>query len=253
MDLGLAGKRALVTAASRGLGRACAEVLAAEGARVFICARASEAVSLTADAIGGAGWTAADLAVPGEPERVVAQAVSALGGLDILVANVGGPVPGSFESQSDQAWDSAYQLLLMSAVRLARASLPHLKTSGSGRIVNITSVAVREPVGNLLLSNSLRAAVTGMAKTLSGEMAGFGITVNNIAPNNILTDRIRQLHASGEGSAEEQLSRAAAATPSGRWGDPQEVGALCAYLCSDRAGYISGQTIAIDGGAGRAV
>jgi 3-oxoacyl-[acyl-carrier protein] reductase len=246
MDLGLKGTRALVTAASKGLGRACAAALAGEGSRVFIVSRDEAALAETARQIGAAGHLAADLSVAGAPERAVEAAVAELGGLDILVCNAGGPPPGTFESTPVEAWDMGYNLTLMSAVRLTKAALPLLKESGRGRIVNITSISVRQPIANILLSNAFRGAVTGMAKTLAGEVAGDGVTVNNLAPGSILTDRIRQLHG-------DDISGAAAGIPAGRIGDPDEFGATCAFLCSRQAAYITGQTIGVDGGALRGV
>jgi len=248
VDLGIDGRHALVTAASKGLGRACAEALSAEGAKVFISSRDAAAIERTGKAIGAAGWQAADMSRPGDPEPLVKAAVAKLGGLDILVVNAGGPPPGTFQATPLEGWDTAYQLTLMSAVRLVHASVPHLKKSGQGRIVFITSISVRQPIPNITLSNSLRAAVTGMAKTLSRELAPDGITVNCLAPDNILTDRIRQIAASTGADPEERIKQMAAAAPSGRLGDPSEFGAACAFLCSRQAGYISGQTLGVDGG-----
>jgi len=249
MDLGLDGRRALVTASSKGLGRACAEALVAEGAKVFISSRDKAAIETTGKQIGATGWLAADMSKPGEPEALVQAAVAGLGGLDILVANAGGPPPGTFQTTSLQSWDLAHQLTLMSAVRLVAASLAHLKQSGQGRIVFITSISVRQPIPNIVLSNSLRGAVTGLAKTLSRELAGDAITVNCLAPDHILTDRIRNLAAAGGGDVEEKLRRQAADSPMGRFGDPSEFGAACAFLCASQAGFITGQTIGVDGGA----
>ena len=248
MNLGLDGRRALVTASSKGLGRACAEALAAEGAKVFISSRDQAAISSTGEQIGAAGWMAADVSKAGEPEALVEATVAKLGGLDILVANAGGPPPGTFQTTPLESWEPAFQLTLMSAVRLVNAGLPHLKRSGQGRIVFITSISVRQPIPNITLSNSLRAAVTGLAKTLSREIAGDAITVNCLAPDNILTDRIRRLAAPAGGDVEAELKRRAAATPMGRFGDPSEFGAACAFLCSRQAGYITGQTLGVDGG-----
>ncbi len=248
MDLGLKGRRALVTAASKGLGRACAEALAGEGARVFISSRDSSLLEKVAPEIGAAGWHAADVAVAGQPEAAVEAAASALGGLDILVVNAGGPPAANFQGTTLEHWDAAHQLTLMSAVRLIKAALPHLKKSEQGRIVIITSVSVRQPIPNLVLSNSVRAAVTGMAKTLSRELGPDGITVNCLAPGSILTDRIRHLAPAGVDIAE-YIKRSAADVPARRLGDPAEFGATCAFLCSQQAGYITGQTIGIDGGA----
>jgi 3-oxoacyl-[acyl-carrier protein] reductase len=249
MDLGLKGRRALVTAASRGLGRACAEALAGEGASVFISSRSAPALESAGQAMGAVGWSVNDLAKSGEPEALVAAAAARLGGLDILVANAGGPPPGTFQSTPLEGWEAAFHLTLMSAVRLARASLPYLKASGQGRIVFITSISVRQPLANLALSNSLRAAVTGLAKTLALELAGDRITVNCLAPDAILTDRIRELTGGRGPHAEEALQQRAAAAPMGRFGEPAEFAAACAFMCSRQAGYITGQTLGIDGGS----
>jgi 3-oxoacyl-[acyl-carrier protein] reductase len=244
VDLGLSGTRALVTAASKGLGRACAAALAAEGARVFIVSRNEERLAQVEHEISASGHLAVDLAEPGACGRAVEAAVATLGGLDILVCNCGGPPPGSFESTPLERWDMGYQLTLMSAVRLAKAALAPLKESGRGRIVNITSISVRQPVPNLVLSNAFRSAVTAMAKTLSGELAPFGATVNNLAPGMVMTDRIRQLYG-------DDLSDLEKSIPMGRLGHPDDFGAACAFLCSLQAGYITGQSIGVDGGAVR--
>ncbi len=249
MDLGLKDRRALVTAASKGLGRACAEALAAEGARVFISSRDQASIEATAKAIKAAGSLACDVSVEDQPEALVRAATAHLGGLDILVVNAGGPPPGTFQTTALQAWEPAFQLTLMSAVRLVNASLPELKRSGQGRIVFITSVSVRQPLPNIALSNSLRAAVTGLAKTLSLELGPDGITVNCLAPDKILTDRIRQIAAAGGGNVEENLRRSAESSPMRRFGDPAEFGAACAFMCSRQAGYITGQTLGVDGGS----
>jgi 3-oxoacyl-[acyl-carrier protein] reductase len=249
MDLGLKDRRALVTAASRGLGRACAEALAAEGAHVFISSRDAAAIEKAGKAIGAKGWAAADVSKPGEPEGLVEQAIAKLGGLDILVVNAGGPPPGTFQATPLESWESAFHLTLMSAVRLVKAAVSDLKQSGQGRIIFITSISVRQPIANLILSNSLRAGVTGLAKTLSRELARDGVTANCLAPDAILTDRIRQLAAAGGGNPDEQLKQMAARSPTGRFGDPAEFGAACAFLCSKQAAYITGQTLGVDGGS----
>lgn len=237
MDLGLKDRRALVTAASRGLGRACAEALAAEGAKVFISSRDATAIEKTGKAIKASGWAAADVSKPSEPEGLVEQARAKLGGLDILVVNAGGPPPGTFQTTPLENWEAAFHLTLMSAVRLVKAAVSDLKQSGQGRIIFITSISVRQPIGNLILSNSVRAGVAGLAKTLSRELAPDGVTVNCLAPDGILTDRIRELKLT------------AANSPMGRFGDPAEFGAACAFLCSKQAGYITGQTLGVDGGS----
>lgn len=247
MDLGLTDRRALVTAASRGLGRACAEALVAEGAAVFISSRDAASIEATARAINAAGCLAADVST--EPEALVEQARARLGGLDVLVVNAGGPPPGTFQSTPVGSWEPAFQLTLLSAVRLVKAALPELKRSDQGRIVFITSVSVRQPIAQLVLSNSLRAGVTGLAKTLSMELAPDRITVNCLAPDAILTDRIRHLATGASGDVEAELKRRAAAAPMGRFGRPEEFAAACAFLCSKQAGYITGQTVGVDGGA----
>ena len=247
MDLALKDRRGLITAASRGLGRACAEALVAEGAAVFISSRDAAAIEATGKAIKAAGWAAAD--VSKEPETLVDQARARLGGLDVLVVNAGGPPPGTFESTPLESWEPAFQLTLMSAVRLVKAALPDLKRSEQGRIVFITSISVRQPISRLVLSNSLRAAVTGLSKTLSRELAPHRITVNCLAPDAILTDRTRHLAAAAGGDIDEELKRMAAGAPMGRYGDPAEFAAACAFLCSKQAGYITGQTLGVDGGA----
>lgn len=240
MDLGLEGRRGLVTAASRGIGRACAEALIAAGARVFIASRDAGAIARTADQVGAAGWSARDLSRPGDPEATVDEAVDRLGGLDILVVNTGGPPPGTFESLAVERWEEAFHEVLMSAVRLAHAGLRHVRRSDQGRVVFITSVSVRQPIPNLVLSSAMRAAVTGMAKSVSAEVASDRVTVNCIAPDAIRTPALERLG---------DLSEREARTPMRRLGEPAEVGALCAFLCSRQAGYITGQTIGVDGGS----
>lgn len=249
MDLGLEGRRALVVAASRGLGRACAEALIAEGANVYIASRDPNAIENTGRAIQAAGWSAADVSKPDEPEALLEAATTKLGGLDILVVNAGGPPPGIFQSTPLDRWEAGFQLTLMSAVRLVKAALPQLKQSDQGRIVFITSITVRQPIPDLVISNSLRAGVTGLAKSLSRELALDGITVNCLAPDSILTDRIRQLAAARASDVEAELRRMADAAPMKRLGDPAEFAAACAFLCSRQAGYITGQTLGIDGGS----
>lgn len=246
MDLGLKDTRALVTAASRGLGRACAAALAAEGARVFIVSRSTERLAAASREVGAVGHLAVDLSQPGGPERAVEAATAALSGLDILVCNAGGPPPGTFASTPVEQWDVGYHLTLMSTVRLIKAALPVLEESGRGRVVNITSISVRQPIPNILLSNAFRSAVTAMAKTLAGEVARRGVTVNNLAPGTILTDRVHELYSGN-------LDELAGSIPAGRIGDPDELGAVCAFLCSRQAAYITGQTLGVDGGALRGV
>ena len=257
MDLGLRDCRAFVAGASRGLGLACAKALADEGARVFVCSRDAGAIARAAAEIGAAGHAAADVSRPTEATRVVVEAVAALGGLDCLVTNAGGPPTAPFDKAGDGDWDIAYQLNLMSAVRLIREALPALKASGRGRIVNLTGYGVKEPISDLVVSDSIRAGVTVMAKTIASDLAPYGITVNNIAPGPIMTDRLTEIlsaRAKSSGmSPDEQFKRFSETIPVRRMGRPDEIGDLCAYLCSLQAGYLTGQTIVVDGGINRSI
>jgi 3-oxoacyl-[acyl-carrier protein] reductase len=257
MDLGLNGCRALVAGASKGLGRACAKALIDEGTRVFICSRNAVELERTAADVKAEGYSAADVSRSSEVERVVAEAVKMLGGLDILVTNAGGPPTGPFEKVGDGDWDIAYQLNLMSSVRLIRAALPALKASGRGRIINLTGYGVKEPMTDLVVSDSLRAGVTVMAKTIASDLAPYGITVNNIAPGPIMTDRLIEVHAARAKSlgidVKEQFERFAQTIPIRRVGEPKEIGDLCAYLASAQAGYLTGQAIVVDGGVNRSI
>lgn len=257
MDLGLRDRVALVAAASRGLGRAIAEELAAEGASLVICARGEDALAATRDAIvAGSGATVeavpADLSTREGIERVVRRADEAFGRVDVLVTNAGGPPAGPFEAHEWDAWQRAVDLTLRSAVELTRAVLPGMRARRWGRVINVTSITVKQPVDNLILSNSIRAAVTGFARTLATEVAAEGITVNNILPGYTRTDRVEQLadaNARREGSTRDaMLERMAAQIPMRRLGEPREFAALAAFLASERASYITGQSIAVDGG-----
>lgn len=255
MDLRLDGARALVTAASKGLGRACAASLAAEGARVVISSRDTERLAQTAVEIGAVGTVAGDLRVESDVSDVVAQAATLLGGLDILVVNCGPPPALTFSESGDDAWEEAHTLVLMSAIRLTRAALPHLCASGRGRIVNLTGYGVREPISGLVISEATRASVTVLAKVLADDFGPAGVTVNNIAPGPVLTDRLRELQGKAAAAAgldlDDQLRQYAAGIPVRRVGAPEEVGDLCAYLCSEQAGFITGQTVVVDGGINR--
>ena len=261
MDLGLHGKVALVAAASRGLGRAVAEEIAAEGAALVLCSRNAETISQTANEIADA--TGADiLALPcdvskkDEVARLVQSSLERFGRIDILVTNAGGPPAGPFESFSAEVWEAATRLTLFSAIELARQVLPGMKERRWGRILNITSIAVKQPVDNLILSNSLRAAVTGFARTLANEVATFGITVNNIMPGYTRTERIEELArmaAKEKITPAEFIARWEKEIPMRRLGEPREFAALAAFLVSERASYITGTSIPVDGGWIRAL
>jgi 3-oxoacyl-[acyl-carrier protein] reductase len=257
MDLGLRNKVALVAAASRGLGRAVAEELAAEGASLILCARDARALTETSNIIernSGVQVLAvpADVAVVSDIARVVAAGIERFGRIDILVTNAGGPPAGRFEQITPGQWENATRLTLYSAIELARHVLPGMKERGWGRILNITSIAVKQPVENLILSNSLRAGVTGFARTLANEVAAEGITVNNILPGYTRTERIEDLAAmmaKKEGiSAAEFQARWEEEIPMKRLGEPREFAALAAFLVSERASYITGTSIQVDGG-----
>ncbi len=257
MDLGLRGKVALVAASSRGLGRAVAEELAREGASVVVCARSRDALSAAAQAIRSETGArvvdvVADLTLPSDVTRVVETSLRELGRIDILVTNTGGPPAGPFESHSAEAWDVAIRQNLMSVVELCRAVLPRMKEQRWGRIINVTSIAVKQPVDNLILSNSVRAAVTGFARTLANEVATYGITVNNVMPGYTRTQRVEELaqrnaDLRGTTAADEQAAWERQ-IPMGRLGDPAEFAAMVTFLASERASYTTGASIPVDGG-----
>jgi 3-oxoacyl-[acyl-carrier protein] reductase len=261
MDLGLTDKVALVAASSRGLGRAVAEELAREGARLVLCARGEPALMETAAALRWAGATveavAADVSRPADVARVVGVGMTAYGRIDILVTNSGGPPAGPFESHDAEAWHEAVRQNLDSVVELTRAVLPGMKARRWGRIINVTSIAVKQPVDNLILSNSVRAAVTGFARTLANEVASFGITVNNVMPGYTRTQRVDELAARNAAlrgtSADVETAVWERQIPMGRLGRPDEFAAMVAFLASDRASYTTGASIPVDGGWIRAL
>lgn len=239
MDLGLDGRTAIVCGASSGMGLAVAEALAAEGANVAMFARRRDLLEREADRIGALA-VRGDLTVPNDLARLVDQTVGAFGGIDVLVNNGGGPPAGPAAGVDDHAIEVAVELLLLSAIRLTNLCLPHLEASGRGRIVNIESSSVRAPLDNLALSNALRPGVVGWMKTLGREVAPKGITVNTIAPGQIDTDRLRSL---GGGNPD--------AVPMGRLGEAAEIASVVCFLASDRAGYVTGAVIPVDGGLTR--
>jgi 3-oxoacyl-[acyl-carrier protein] reductase len=248
VDLELQGTAAVVGGASSGMGLAIAHALAAEGCAVTAVARGRERLERAAASIGpGTIAVSGDVRDPELLRRVVDETVSARGRLDIVVNNAGGPPPGTFDSTPDEAWAEAFELSLNAAVRLTRLALPHLRRSGRGRVVNITSWSVREPIPNLMLSNAIRPGVVGWAKTLAHELGPDGITVNTIAPGKIDTDRVRELwgHYPDPAAAERSDIQA---VPARRLGKPEEIGAAVAFLCSTRAAYISGTVLPVDGG-----
>ena len=247
---------ALVCAASKGLGRASAEALARDGARVAICARGGDALAATAVAMKASGADVlpiqADLRRADDVMRVIETTVEMFGGLDILVTNSGGPPSGPFLTLDEAAWLDAIDSLLLSVVRLCRGAIPYMQARGGGRIINVTSISVKQPIEGLVLSNALRAAVTGLAKTLSVELAPHKILVNCVAPGYTRTDRVVELaHAAAvrEGiTPDEAERRIVDRIPLGRMGTPEEFAAAIAFLASPAASFVTGVTIPVDGG-----
>jgi 3-oxoacyl-[acyl-carrier protein] reductase len=262
MDLGLKGRVAMVGGASKGLGLAVARALAQEGASVSIASRDADGVRRAAERLHAetgvpAFAMAADLSDAAAIERWHAATLEEFGGLDLLFANTGGPPAGPVLAFDDAAWRAAFDLLVLSALRLVRLAVPSMRARGGGAILVGTSSSVKEPIPNLALSNVLRASVAALAKTLAIELAPSNIRVNNLIPGRIDTDRVRQLDAingSKAGiTADEQKARAAAAIPLGRYGTTEEFGRAAAFLLSGAASYITGASVQVDGGLIRAV
>lgn len=259
MDLGLTGKTAIVAAASKGLGKGVASALAAEGAHVVMFSRdegsieaaAAEVQALARDGSQVLG-VKADVTRQADLERVVNATVERFGGVAILFNNAGGPKPGMFDTLTDDDWQTAFELNLMSAIRLTRLCLPHMRAKHWGRVITSTSSSVKQPLPTLMLSNAVRSATTAWSKTLSDQVAQDGITVNTLAPGRIDTERIRQIDtdlAQRQGRKREDLERESLASiPVRRYGRPDEFGAAAAFLCSEPASYITGVTLLVDGG-----
>jgi 3-oxoacyl-[acyl-carrier protein] reductase len=248
MDLGLRNKVAFVAASSKGLGKSVAFELAQEGAKIIICGRNKEDLEnakheLEKQTNGDVLALAGDLSIPAEREQIIKSALQAYSTIDILVTNTGGPPTGKIEELKQEDWDQAYNSLLASVVALVNGFLPGMKQQRWGRIISITSMAVKQPINNLILSNSVRASVVGLMKTLSNELAMYNITVNNVMPGYTETERLKEL-------IENNPSFASAKTeiPLGRFGKPEEFAAAVAFLASERASYITGVSLAVDGG-----
>ncbi|HEV8571955.1 MAG TPA: SDR family oxidoreductase [Actinomycetota bacterium] len=257
MDLGLKGRPALVAAASKGLGRACAVALAREGAAVGICGRDEGNLKATRDEIAeetGATVVAIPANVSQEEDavRFIREGAEALGGCQILVPNAGGPPTGRFDDLSDDDFKGAFELNFLSTVRMTREALPLMRDAGYGRVVVIGSLAIKQPLANLMLSNAIRAGMAGWARTLADEVAPAGITLNVVLPGRIYTDRVVSLlegQAEREGRSFEEVRESEANTiPLQRFGDPRELGDVVAFLASERASYLTGCFIQIDGG-----
>ena len=245
MDLGLRGRTAIVSGASSGMGLAIAEVLVAEGANVAMFARRRDLLEREADRLGALA-VRGDLTNPAHLETLVEQTLEAFGGIDVLVLNGGGPERTTASDVTAESLEHAVDLLLTSSVRLAGLCLPHLKASGRGRIVAITSSSVREPIANLALSNAVRPGLVGWLKTLARELGPDAVTVNVIAPGRIATERLKEVYGEGGPSAADLE-----AIPLGRIGEPREVAEVVAFLASDAAAYVTAAVLPVDGGLTR--
>lgn len=262
MELGIKGKTVLITASSTGIGRAVAEVFAEEGCNIVICSRTKEKLIETSREIKSKYniepfWGVCDLSKQKDIENFYEAVKNQFGKIDILVNNCGGPVPGFFKDLSEDDWNDAFKQVLMSVVRFSQLVLPGMIEQEWGRIINVTSIAVKQPVHNLMLSNSLRAGVTGFAKSLSNEFANKNITVNNVAPGYTLTHRLYELAVNraktSKTSHEEILAEMAKDVPMNRLAGPEEIAALVLFLASQKASYITGTTIQVDGGSTKAI
>jgi 3-oxoacyl-[acyl-carrier protein] reductase len=241
VDFGLTGRTAIVGGASAGIGLACAEALAGEGANVAMFARRADVLEREAARLGALG-VPGDVARADDLERLVERTLEAFGGVDVLVLNSGGPPRARALDVTDRQVEEAVELLLLSAVRLVRLCRPHLEASGRGRVIAITSSSVKEPIDNLALSSAIRPGLTGWLKTVSRELGPTGVTVNAVAPGRIDTDRVREVYPDGPGEAD------LAAIPLRRLGTTREIGDVVCFLASDRAAYVTGVTLGVDGG-----
>ncbi|MEE3275530.1 MAG: SDR family oxidoreductase [Actinomycetota bacterium] len=242
MDLGISGRTALVTGASAGLGLACAQALAVEGVRVAVASRSADKLAAAVATLDGDPvMLTVDLSDPASVDALVDDATEALGHVDILIANGGGPPPGNFASTDVDAYPAALQLNLLSMVALAKAFVPPMQQRGWGRVVAVTSAAVRQPMDYLILSNTARSGLTAFLKTTATEVAGDGVTVNTVQPGVHATDRLAQLY--------DDLDEVARSVPTQRLGDPGDFGRIVAFLCSESARSITGASVPVDGGA----
>ncbi len=257
MDLGIKDKIALVTASSKGLGKAAAKMLSSEGCKVILNGRDSSVLEKTANEITSLTgseviYKANDISKKEEAEKLVDYAIERFGTIHILVTNGGGPKPGNFEESTDDRWYEGFDSTIMSVVYLVRRALPYMQKQNWGRIVNITSVTVKQPLDGLLLSNSLRMGVVGLAKSLSNEYSKYNILINNVCPGYITTDRLVELidkQSSDKGIPKEEVLHSLGKSNSmGRIGSPEELASVIAFLCSERSSYITGVSIPVDGG-----
>ena len=262
MDLQLKNRTAIVLASTKGLGKATAVCLAQEGANVTVCGRDEAALAAVKNELEQATGRAplaiaADVTQAGDIEKVVDQTVRHFGGVDILINNSGGPKPGTFDMLTDEDWVKAFELNLLSYVRAIRAVLPHMRANNFGRIVNFTSSSIKQPLENLILSNTFRTGVVGLAKSLASELAPDGILINTVGPGRIATDRVAQLDqisAEKRGSTAEEIKRTESARiPLGRYGQPEEFARVVTFLASPANSYVTGQAMLVDGGLVKAL
>ncbi|HEU5140770.1 MAG TPA: SDR family oxidoreductase [Bacillales bacterium] len=263
MDLGLQGKSIIVTAASKGLGKATAKQFAAEGAHVLLSSRNEEELQKTKEEIQSetgnqnVEYAVCDITQPQDVKDLVANAVKLNGTVDVLVNNAGGPPAGGFDNFDDEQWQKAFELNLLSFVRTIREVLPHMRKQGGGHIVNFTSSSMKQPVDNLILSNTFRTGVVGLAKSLSQELAKDNILVNVVGPGRIATDRVAHLDKVKADkldlSPEEVKSQSEKSIPLGRYGQPEEFASMVVYLCSKANTYVTGQSLLVDGGMVKAL
>ncbi|MFT6924920.1 MAG: 3-oxoacyl-[acyl-carrier protein] reductase [Psychromonas sp.] len=240
MNLNLKNKKALVMGASAGIGKAIAESLINEGAEVYICSRSEQKLRDCQEEIGAAGYEVCDLSKPLASKELIERVIARIGQIDILVTNTGGPEKANFLDVSDEQWHLDFQSIWMSPVESIKAVLPHMKENNYGRVIMVTSVAAKEPISGLTTSNGLRAGLSGLAKSIANEFSAFGITINLLLPGYTNTDRLKSLKLS-----EEQIK---AMVPAGRLGEPSELADLATFLASEKGSYITGQSIAVDGG-----
>ncbi|HET7578331.1 MAG TPA: SDR family oxidoreductase [Bacillales bacterium] len=263
MDLGLQGKSVVVMAASKGLGRASAQQFAAEGAHVVIASRNEEELRKTQEEIRSetgndhVAYAVCDITKPEDIQNLVGKAVELNGTVDVLINNAGGPPAGGFDNVNDEQWQKAFELNLLSFVRAVREVLPHMRKQGSGHIINFASSSIKQPIDHLILSNTFRAGIVGLAKSLSQELAKDNILINTVGPGRIATDRVAHLDgvkADKLGvSAEEVKAQSEKGIPMGRYGEPEEFAKTVVFLCSQANTYVTGQSLLVDGGMVKAL